>query len=302
LRDFALPDMRQKTRSVKMAVLNAEEYKTFESIKHLREDGAEYWRARELAPVLEYVQWRNFQKVLERAMLACKNSGFNVTEHFAEVSKTIEMPKTAQKSIVDYELTRYACYLIVQNGDPRKEVIALGQTYFAIQTRRAEVAEAFNQLDENNKRLVVRGNIKQWNQLLAEAAHNAGVLTDEEFAIFQNAGYMGLYGGLTVADIHERKNLKKNEKILDFMGSTELIANLFRISQTEEKLKRDEVSTAVEANNTHYEVAEKIRKAIMEMGATLPEDLPKPGKSIQAVEREELRKLRKSPKQLMLDE
>jgi DNA-damage-inducible protein D len=212
------------------------------------------------------------------------------------------MPKTATKQITDYELSRYACYLIVQNGDPRKEIIALGQTYFAIQTRRAEVADTFNHLDENNKRLVVRGNIKQWNQLLAEAAHNAGVITDQEFAYFQNAGYMGLYGGMTVADIHEKKELKPNEKILDFMGSTELIANLFRISQTEEKLKRDNISSAVEANNTHYEVAEKIRNAIIEMGATLPENLPKPEKSIQAVEREELRRLRKSGQQLMLDE
>ncbi|GHU87252.1 DNA damage-inducible protein D [Clostridia bacterium] len=285
-----------------MAKLNSDEYKTFEQIRRVRENGTEYWAARELAPVLEYAKWENFSKVIDRAMLACKNSGFEVAEHFPEVRKTIDMPKTATKSVVDYELTRYACYLIVQNGDPRKEVIALGQTYFAIQTRRAEVADVFNQLDENNKRLVVRGNIKQWNQLLAEAARNASVITDEEFAIFQNAGYMGLYGGLTVADIHAKKELKKNEKILDFMGSTELIANLFRISQTEEKLKRDEVSSAIEANNTHYEVAEKIRQAIIEMGATLPEDLPKPDKSIQAVEREELKKLRNKGDKLMLDE
>lgn len=285
-----------------MSNLNAEEYKTFESIKHVRENGTEFWYARELAKVLDYTEWRNFQKVIDRAILACKNSGFNVLDHFVEVNKTIEMPKRAKKDIPDYELTRYACYLIVQNGDPRKEIIALGQTYFAIQTRRQEVQDAFNQLDENNKRLVVRGNIKQWNQLLAEAAHNAGVITDEEFAIFQNAGYMGLYGGMTVSDIHTKKGLKKNEKILDYMGSTELIANLFRISQTEEKLKRDEISTAIEANNTHYEVADKIRKAIIEMGATLPEDLPVPDKGIQTIEREEIRKLRNSKRKLMLDE
>jgi DNA-damage-inducible protein D len=263
---------------------------------------AESWFARDLQEVLQYTQWRNFQKVIDRAALACKNSGFEVTEHFAEVSKTIKMPKNAEKLVVDYQLTRYACYLIVQNGDPRKEIIALGQTYFAIQTRRAEVADAFNQLDENNRRLVVRGNIKQWNQLLAQAAHNAGVLTEEEFAIFQNAGYMGLYGGLTVADIHARKNLKEKEKILDFMGSTELIANLFRISQSEEKLKADKASNPAEANNIHYEVAEKIRNAMIEMGTTLPENLPTPEKSIQTIEREEIRKLRNSVTPLMLDE
>lgn len=285
-----------------MSNLNAEEYKSFEGIKHIRENGTEFWYARELAEVLQYSKWENFQKVIDRAILACKNSGFSVSDHFPDVRKTIMMPKNAKKQIIDFELTRYACYLIVQNGDPRKEIIALGQTYFAIQTRRQEVQDAFNQLDENNKRLVVRGNIKQWNQLLAEAAHNAGIITDEEFAIFQNAGYMGLYGGMTVSDIHTKKGLKKNDKILDYMGSTELIANLFRISQTEEKLKRDKVSNTEAANNTHYEVGEKIRKAIIDMGATLPEDLPVPEKSIQTIEREEIRKLRNSKKKLMLDE
>jgi DNA-damage-inducible protein D len=183
--------------------------------------------------MFEYVEWRNFAKVLGRAVLACKNSGYAVDDHFVDVNKTIPMPKGASKKIIDFRLSRYACYLIVQNGDPRKEVIALGQTYFAIQTRRQEVADFFNQLDEDNKRLVIRGDIKQWNQMLAEAAHNAGVISDTEYAAFQNAGYMGLYGGLKVDDIHKRKGLTRKARILDFMSSTELIANLFRISQTE---------------------------------------------------------------------
>jgi len=285
-----------------MSELKAEEYTSFESIKHVRDNRTEFWYARELAKVLQYSKWENFNKVIDRAILACKNSGFSVYDHFPDVRKTIIMPKNAKKQIVDYELTRYACYLIVQNGDPRKEIIALGQTYFAIQTRRQEVQDAFNQLDENNKRLVVRGNIKQWNQLLAEAAHNVGVISDEEYAIFQNAGYMGLYGDMTVSDIHTKKDLKKNEKILDYMGSTELIANLFRISQTEEKLKRDMVSSKEAANHTHYEVGEKVRKVIIAMGATLPEDLPVPEKSIQIIVREEIHKLKNSNKKLMLDE
>ncbi|MCL2441821.1 MAG: DNA damage-inducible protein D [Treponema sp.] len=285
-----------------MAKLEAEEYKTFEEIKQIDSNGIEYWFARDLQKVLEYAKWENFSKVIDRAMLACKNSGINVNDHFPDVRKTIKMPKTAEKDIIDYKLTRYACYLIVQNGDPRKEIIALGQTYFAIQTRRQELADTFNQLDENNKRLVVRGNIKQWNQLLAEAAYNAGVITDEEFGIFQNSGYMGLYGGLTVADIHRRKKLKEKEKILDFMGSTELIANLFRISQTEEKLKLEQTSTAMEANEIHYKIAEKIRTAMIDMGTTLPENLPTPDKSIHIIEREEIKKLRYSKTPLMLDE
>ena len=217
-----------------MSNLQAKEYKAFEAIKHIADDGSEFWYARELAILLEYVQWRNFAKVLDRAKLACKNSGYRAIDHFAEVSKIVEAGATS-KPVIDFKLTRYACYLIVQNGDPRKEVIALGQTYFAIQTRRQEVADYFNQLDEDNKRLVIRGDIKQWNQMLAEAAHNAGVISNEEYAAFQNAGYMGLYGGMKVADIHQKKGLKEKDKILDFMSSTELIANLFRISQTEDK-------------------------------------------------------------------
>jgi len=285
-----------------MSNLKAIEYKSFEEIKHLSEDVGEFWYARELAVVLEYVQWRNFQKVLDRAILACKNSGYGVSDHFAEVSKTIEMPKTALKQIADYKLSRYACYLIVQNGDPRKEVIALGQTYFAIQTRRQEVADYFNQLDEDNKRLVIRGDIKQWNQMLAEAAHNAGVISNEEYAAFQNAGYMGLYGGLKVEDIHQKKGLKKTDKILDFMSSTELIANLFRISQTEEKLKKDKASTTDAANEIHFIVGREVRGTIERVGGTMPEDMPVPNKSISDVEREQLKKLKKNPNKLMLDE
>ena len=190
-----------------MSRLIAEEYKRFEDIKQIREDGSEYWSARALAAALDYTQWRNFSSVIKRAMIACENSGHNSSSDFAEVSKIVEAG-AASKPILDYELSRYACYLIVQNGDPRKEVIASGQTYFAIQTYRQEVADHFNQLSEDNRRLVVRGDIKQWNQLLAETAHDAGVITNEEFAIFQNAGYMGLYGGLDVDDIHARKGLK----------------------------------------------------------------------------------------------
>ena len=212
------------------------------------------------------------------------------------------MPKTAIKQIEDYKLTRYACYLIVQNGDPRKEVIALGQTYFAIQTRRQEVADYFNQLDEDNKRLVIRGDIKQWNQMLAEAAHNAGVISNEEYATFQNSGYMGLYGGLRVEDIHSKKGLKRTDKILDFMGSTEMIANLFRISQTEEKLKKDNASSADEANEIHFIVGKEVRGTIERVGGTMPEDLPVPAKSISKVEKEQLRKLKDHPRNLMLDE
>lgn len=284
-----------------MSKLESIEYKPFEEIKHISEEGLEFWYARELANVLDYSQWRNFAKVLEKAVLACKNSGYETIDHFAEVSKIVVAGATS-KPITDFRLTRYACYLIVQNGDPRKEVIALGQTYFAIQTRRQEVADYFNQLDEDNKRLVIRGDIKQWNQMLAEAAHNAGVISNEEYATFQNAGYMGLYGGMKVEDIHHKKGLKKTDRILDFMGSTELIANLFRISQTEEKLKKDNIDSPDLANEIHYIVGKEVRGTIERVGGTLPEDLPVPSKSISQVEKEQLKKLKSSTQKLMLDE
>jgi DNA-damage-inducible protein D len=286
-----------------MSKLNAKEYKRFEDIKHIRNNESEYWLARELASVLDYTQWRNFTKVMGKAMIACSNSGHDVIYDFAEVSKIVDAGATS-KPVKDYELSRYACYLIVQNGDPRKEVIALGQTYFAIQTYRQEIADKFNQLDEDGRRLVVRGDIKQWNQLLAEAAHDAGVITNEEFAIFQNAGYMGLYGGLSVDDIHKRKGLAVRDKILDFMGSTELIANLFRISQTEEKLKKDAIDNAAAANAVHHSVGREVRAAIERVGGTMPEDLPMPEKSIAQVEKERLSELKRRAKKkpLMLDE
>ena len=282
--------------------LNAPEYKRFEDIKNIRLDGSEFWSARELASVLDYTKWENFSKVVDRAILACKNSGFEIADHFPDVRKMVEIGSGTQRKVKDFELSRYACYLIVQNGDPRKEIIALGQTYFAIQTYRQEVADKFNQLDEDNKRLIIRGDIRQWNQMLAEAAHDAGVITNEEFAIFQNLGYMGLYGGMSVDDIHEKKGLAIREKILDFMGSEELISNLFRISQAESKLRRENIRDADAANDVHYMVGREVRTAIERVGGIMPEDLPTPDKSISKIEREQLNKLKKKSKPLMLDE
>ena len=286
-----------------MSELKGKEYKRFEDIKHIREDGSEFWSARELGPVLDYVKWENFYRVIKRAMISCENAGHSISDDFPEVRKIVEAGATSKPKL-DYELSRYACYLIVQNGDPRKEVIALGQTYFAIQTYRQELADHYNQLDEDRRRLVVRGDIKQWNQLLAETAHDAGVITNEEFAIFQNAGYMGLYGGLDVDDIHVKKKLDVGQKILDYMGSTELIANLLRISQTEEKLRKDDIFGAEKATATHYAVGREVRSAIKKIGGTMPEDLPTPEKSIQQIEKEQMDRLKKKAKagKLMLDE
>lgn len=263
---------------------------TFESIKHINEYGEEYWLARELQPVLEYVQWRNFAEAVERAKLACKNSGFSIEDHFADVSKTIEMPKGAHKDIPDYMLSRYACYLIVMNGDPRKEVIAIGQTYFAVKTRQQELIDNYEQLSEDQKRLAIRNEMIAHNKSLAEAAQMAGVVDPRDYAIFQNKGYQGLYGGLGAKEIHARKGLKKSQKILDHMGSTELAANLFRATQTDEKLRRENIQGKQAAYDTHYQVGKKVRQTIKELGGTMPEDLPTPEKSIAQIEREQERR------------
>ena len=265
---------------------------TFESIKHVNEYGNEFWYARELQSILEYTEWRNFQKLIEKAQTACENSDMAVDECFVEVNKTSPMPNGGVKLIDDYILSRYACYLIVMNGDPRKEVIAVGQTYFAVKTRQQELIDHYDELSEDQKRLAIRKEMKAHNKSLAEAAQKAGVIKTYDFAIFQNYGYQGLYGGLGVKEIHERKGLKKNEKILDHMGSTELAANLFRATQTDEKLRRENIRGKEKANQTHYEVGRKVRQTIAELGGTMPEDLPTPEKSIKQIESEQKKRLK----------
>ena len=265
--------------------LSAYSEKTFEDIKHIDEGGNEYWYARELQPVLGYTEWRNFENVILKARIACTQSKNVEKDHFVDVNKIIDAG-IASKPKSDIMLSRYACYLIVQNGDPTKEVIALGQTYFAVKTRQQELIDNFDQLNEEQKRLAIRNEMVEHNKSLAEAANRAGVIEPFDYAIFQNKGYQGLYGGLGVKEIHAKKGLKKNQKILDHMGSTELAANLFRATQTDEKLRRESIQGKENANDTHFEVGKKIRQTIKELGGTMPENLPTPEKSIKQIEKE----------------
>lgn len=260
---------------------------TFEEIKHISENGEEYWFARDLQTVLDYTEWRNFENVIEKAKEACKNSKNVVANHFVDVNKMVTLGSGADREIDDLKLSRYACYLIVINGDPRKEVIAVGQTYFAVKTRQQELIDHYDQLSEDQKRLAIRNEMIAHNKSLAEAAKEAGVETAQEYAIFQNKGYQGLYGGLGAKEIQERKKLTKSQKILDHMGSTELAANLFRATQTDEKLRREKIKGKTKANETHYEVGRKVRQTIRELGGTMPENLPTPKKSIQQIEQEQ---------------
>ncbi len=262
----------------------------FESIRHVNEYGQEFWYARDLQVALEYTEWRNFCNVIDKAKEACKGSENTVSDHFVDVNKIVSAGIT-NKDIRDIQLSRYACYLIVQNADPRKKVIALGQSYFAVKTRQQELIEHYEELTEDQKRLAIRKEMIEHNKMLVAAAKDAGVETSLEYAVFQNYGYMGLYGGLKAQNIKERKGLKKSQNILDHMGYEELAANLFRATQTEAKLRRDHIQGKQEANQTHYEVGKKVRQTIKDLGGTMPENLPTPEKSIQQIEREEKKKL-----------
>lgn len=269
----------------------------FEGIRQLDADGIEYWLARDLAPLLEYQDWRNFLQVVDKARVACQQSGHPVDDHFGDTTKMVPIGSGAQRPVPDVQLSRYACYLIVQNGDSGKPVIANGQTYFAMQTRRQELADDANfaQLGEDDKRLAIRNELANHNKHLAAAAKDAGVDTPLDYAIFQDHGYKGLYGGLGHKGIHARKELSKNQKILDHMGSTELAANLFRATQTEEKLRRDEVRGKAQANRTHFEVGGKVRQTIQELGGTMPENLPNPETSIQQIASAKKKLAKKKP-------
>lgn len=270
----------------------------FEQIKQTDENGNEFWSARDLSKALEYSEYRHFLPVIERAKEACIKSGQKLADHFEDILEMITLGKTAQRELDSVKLSRYACYLIVQNADPSKEIVALGQTYFAVQTRMQEIRQMdeYNRLStEDEKRLFLRNEMAKHNIQLAAAAKDAGVVDSVDYAIFQNHGYMGLYGGLDAKAIHKKKGLKKSQQILDHMGSTELAANLFRATQTEEKLKRENIKGKQKANQTHYEVGKKVRKTIQELGGEMPENLPV-ADSIKTIDKNKEQKLIKPGK------
>jgi len=243
----------------------------FEEIRRTNETGTEYWSSRDFARVLNYTDYRNFEQVIQKARVACFNSGQRLEDHFVDVNEMIEIGKGGRRPVKTVYLSRYACYLIIQNADPEKDIVALGQTYFAVQTRRQELSD---RAIEDERRLLLRDEMTKHNLKLADAAKRTGVVQPIDYAIFQNHGYMGLYGGLTAQDIHYRKGLKKSQQILDHMGSTELAANLFRATQTEEKLRRENIRGKEKANLTHHHVGVKVRQTIKELGGTMPEELP----------------------------
>ncbi len=266
----------------------------FENIKKIDEQGREYWSSRELAKILEYKDYRNFLTVINKAKESCSNSNVTIDDHFVDVTDMVFIGSGATRTIETIRLSRYACYLTVQNADPSKTIVAQAQTYFAIQTRIAEVKqmEEYNRLSsEDEKRLFLRNEVTKHNLLLADAAKVAGVIKPYDYAVFQNYGYKGLYGGLGAKEIHFRKGLKKNQKILDHMGSTELAANLFRTTQTEEKLRRENIKGKAKANQTHYDVGKKVRQTIEDLGGTMPEDLPT-AESIKTIEAKQQKEIK----------
>lgn len=263
----------------------------FEEIKHLDSDGIEYWQARELQKVLDYTEWRKFNGVIKKALKSCELSGNNPIDHFVNTDKKVKTGDS-ERQIDDYKLSRYACYLIVQNADSRKQVVALGQTYFAIQTRKQELIEdEVKELSEEERRLKIRSQVKDGNKSLNETVYEVGARTNKEFAKFHNEGYKGLYGGESVSKIKARKGLSKKDDVLDYMGSTELAANWFRITQADELIKKKKIENLDEANKTHNKVGKEVRKTMKRLSGVTPEDLPTPDKSIKELEKEEILKL-----------
>lgn len=285
--DEDLEDFKNKVSSPEYITEETYTEKIFEDIKHINEYGQEFWYARELREVLGYTEYNKFLPTIQKAIKTCEQSGIAVSDHFAEVSEMVSIGSNAKRRMPSFQLSRYACYLIVMNGDPRKKIIALGKTYFAVKTRQQELIENYDSLSEDQKRLAIRYEMIEHNKQLVAAAKDAGVDTSLDYAIFQNYGYMGLYGGLKARDIHEKKGLKKSQNILDHMGYEELAANLFRATQTEAKLKRENIKGKDNANQTHYDVGKEVRDTIKRLGGTMPEDLPTPDKSIKQIEKEQ---------------
>ncbi len=270
----------------------------FEAIRHKTIGGQDCWSAREFARLLTYTDYRSFLKVVTKAKLACANAGQSVELHFVDTLEETASNEGVRRQVEDIQLSRYACYLILENADPAKPIVAQAQTYFAAAVLQAE--QMGN--TEAQRRLFLRHKLSDHNKELAQAASQAGVIRPGDFAIFQDHGYMGLYGGLKSRDIHERKGLQKNQQILDHMGSEELAANLFRATQAEAKLRRDEVKTKEAANETHLEMGRKVRDFIKEVGGTMPEDLPSPAGGIQQLQQKEKQRLERGPQLSMFDE
>ena len=277
----------------------------FDAIRKIDEQDNEYWSTRELYKLLGYSRWEKFQYAIEQGKKACEQSNQLVSDHFHPEVKMIRVGKGAQRKMEDYHLSRYGCYLVLQNADPAgKPVVALAQTYFATQTRRQELAddEAFAALPEDQKRLVLRSQMAALNQQLATAARSAGVIRPQDFALFQNHGYRGLYGGEIENDIHTRKRLQPQEKILDYMGSDELAYNAFRASLTKQKIEKEQIQAKAQANIAHFAMGKEVRDTIIRTGAALPEELPTPEKSIQQLQREEQKRLQQGPQLPLLDD
>ena len=274
----------------------------FEAIRRETEEGIEYWTARDLAKILEYDNYRNFLKVIAKAKIACETSGQAVLDHIVEADDMIEVGKGGRRKVTNMHLSRYACYLIIQNADPAKEIVALGQAYFAVQTRRQEQADELAGLDEGQRRLHLRSQLSTHNRQLADAVNQAGIIQARDFAVFQDHGYMGLYNGLKAKDIHVRKELKRSQHILDHMGSTELAANLFRATQADDKIRREGIAGKEKANSTHFEVGREVRDTIKRLGGTMPEDLPTPKESIQQIQQKEQKRIEQQKQPSLFDE